>query len=94
MQKSKAIKETIETIIVNLEKERDHIQKMVDDIDMRIKKNKEAGNVAELSNLSSAEKIQVEKFIKDNIEEDTQNIEKGYTPTTAKKLMPKMKDKV
>lgn len=94
MQKSKAIKETIETIITNLEKQRDHVQSMIDDVEMRIKKNKEAGNVAELNNLSPAEKSEVEKFIKEHIEEDTQTSEKEYSTTTAKKLMPKMKDKV
>lgn len=93
MQKSKAIKETLETIVTNLEKQRNQVESMIDDVEMRIKKNKEAGNVLELNNLSSTEKNEVEKFIKENIEED-QSTEKNYSTTTAKKLMPKMKDKV
>ncbi|PWU07407.1 MAG: hypothetical protein C5B43_00390 [Verrucomicrobia bacterium] len=98
MQKSQAIKETLQTIINNLVKERDHIQGMINDIEKNIKKNKEKGNIAELNNLSPAEKNEVQKFINEHIEKDKeaepQENESKFESTSAKKLMPKMKQKV
>lgn len=96
MQKSKAIKETLETVITNLEKQRDVLQGMMDNVEMRIKKNKEAGNILELKHLTPAEKNEVEKFVKEHVDAEinSENIDKNLSPTTAKKLMPKMKEKV
>jgi len=96
MQKSKAIKETLETVISNLEKERDQIQNMIDNVEMRIKKNKDAGNISESSSLNSTEKSNVQKFIKEHLEkeEDSSNSNTQLPTTSAKKLMPKMKEKV
>lgn len=95
-QKLKSIKEALEPIISNLKEVNDHIQDMINDSATRIKENKEAGNFAELTHLSPTEKTEIQNFIKENIEKEkaSQISSSQIPPTTAKKLMPKLKEKV
>lgn len=94
MQNAKIIKETIIEVITNLEAQRAHIRHRIDEVEMHIKANKKAGNTAALDHLSPEEKENVQALIKTHITENNEDISSPYPQTTAKKLMPKMKEKV
>lgn len=93
MQKTKILKENLKEVIVNLETQREYIQSMINDVETRIKKNKEAGNVATMENLSPTQKEEVQRLIKEQLT-TSEDISSQHPLTTAKKLMPKMRDKV
>lgn len=87
-------KATLEKVVENLATQIAYVQSMIDDIDVRIKKNKEAGNVPNTDSLSPNEKEGLQNFIKEKVA--TSSLEKSSKQelTTAKKLMPKIHEKV
>lgn len=94
MQKNTKIKDTLIDIINSLEIQRTHLCYKIDELDRRIKINKKAGNVAELENFTPKEKENLQTLIKIHITENSEETPYQHPPTTAKKLMPKMKEKV